>query len=49
MIAVHVADALVNGRPERDIDVPRLLEMGLAERLAGWKTLHEARQSEEAS
>lgn len=49
VLAVHVADALVNGQPERDIDPLCLSEMGLADRLSGWKILCQEMRPEEAA
>ena len=41
LIAVHVADALVNGRAESGIDFDCLSKAGLLEQLPRWRELHE--------
>ena len=42
VVAVHVADALVEGESERSVNVQCLTEMGLIEHLPEWKQLREA-------
>jgi len=41
VVAVHVADALFNHDPERDIDRECLAALGLIDRLPFWKQLHD--------
>jgi putative nucleotidyltransferase with HDIG domain len=49
LIAVHVADALVNGSCERDLDMACLNALGLAARLPEWKRMHDDLAAEVAA